>query len=378
MVKKPQRTSILLPKDHPKSDRKVRFSERLFKVKEIPARATRASSDTATQDEEGPQVLSHKDRLLSWHLRLGHMPFGILRQAAKLGILPKNILAQENPHCPSCYYGKGQRRPWRRGSRVNHIAPYAAKPGDCVSVDQLISPIPGFVSQNSGRLTRKRYKVATVFVDHASRLGYVHVSETTDAVDAIEAKRAFENYAKTCGVTVKHYHADNGIFNARAFLHAVESANQTITFCGVGAHHQSGVAEHRIRELSELAHTQLLHAQSNNPKAITVHLWPYALRHANYMFNCLPRSGKEASPLEIFSGAKIRPNLEHLHPFGCPVYVTREELQDGKKLPKWEVRSRVGVNLGRSPHHAASVGLILNLTTGLVSPQYHCIYDDLI
>ena len=49
---------------------------------------------------------------------------------------------------------------------------------------------------------------------------------------------------------------------------SVESSHQSISFCGVGAHHQSGVAEHRIRELTELARTQLLHAIHNNPKAV--------------------------------------------------------------------------------------------------------------
>jgi hypothetical protein len=33
--------------------------------------------------------------------------------------------------------------------------------------------------------------------------------------------------------------------------------------------------------------------------------------------------------------------------------------------------------LGPSPRHASSVALILNLKTGLVSPQFHCQYDDL-
>ena len=31
--------------------------------------------------------------------------------------------------------------------------------------------------------------------------------------------------------------------------------------------------------------------------------------------------------------------------------------------------------MGNSPRHARSVGLILNLSTGLVSPQYHVDYD---
>ena len=49
----------------------------------------------------------------------------------------------------------------------------------------------------------------------------------------------------------------------------------------------------------------------------------------------------------------------------------------GATQPRWNPRCRVGIYLGSSPHHASSVGLILNQQTGCVSPQYHCVYDDL-
>jgi hypothetical protein len=51
--------------------------------------------------------------------------------------------------------------------------------------------------------------------------------------------------------------------------------------------------------------------------------------------------------------------------------------QDKKKAGKWSDRTRVGINLGYSSKHALNVLLMLNLQAGLVSPQYHCIYDDL-
>jgi hypothetical protein len=51
-------------------------------------------------------------------------------------------------------------------------------------------------------------------------------------------------------------------------------------------------------------------------------------------------------------------------------------LQDGNKIPKWQPRSRRGKFLGLSTTHSTSIGLILNLRTGFVSPQYHVVYDD--
>ena len=90
-------------------------------------------------------------------------------------------------------------------------------------------------------------------VDHCSRLSHVHVHKTANADDAIAAKRAFEQHARKRGVTIKHYHADNSIFKSAAFLQEVTKCQQTISFCGVDAHHQNGVAEHRIRVLSDTA-----------------------------------------------------------------------------------------------------------------------------
>ena len=62
---------------------------------------------------------------------------------------------------------------------------------------------------------------------------------------------------------------------------------------------------------------------------------------------------------------------------GCPVYVLDPALQDGKKLPKWQPRSRRGQFMGFSSSHSSQVANILNLVTGHVSPQFHLVFDDL-
>ena len=65
-------------------------------------------------------------------------------------------------------------------------------------------------------------------------------------------------------------------------------------------------------------------------------------------------------------------------PFGCPVYILDARLQDagGPGAPKWEPRARLGIYVGHSPLHAGSVALVLNPKTGLVSPQFHVVFDD--
>ena len=70
----------------------------------------------------------------------------------------------------------------------------------------------------TGKLTAKRYKYATVYVDQFSRLGYVYLQKTATAEETLEGKRAFELYAQNKGVNVLGYHADNGIFQANKWV----------------------------------------------------------------------------------------------------------------------------------------------------------------
>jgi len=121
----------------------------------------------------------------------------------------------------------------------------------------------------------------------------------------------------------------------------------------------------------------LLFTQRQWPDAITANLWPYALQMANTINNYVPLRGRKESPLELFSSTTILPQLRHFHHFGYPIYVLQGPLQQGQKIRKWEDRARIGIYLGPSPQHAKSVALVLSLTTGLVSPQYHVQFDDL-
>ena len=87
------------------------------------------------------------------------------------------------------------------------------------------------------------------------------------------------------------------------------------------------------------------------------------------------------TPDERFAGAikRLTPKQEtfcHFHPFGCPVYVVDPTITNGKKVPKWDPRSCIGIYLGRSCNHANNVSWILNLRTDHISAQFHTIYDD--
>ena len=72
----------------------------------------------------------------------------------------------------------------------------------------------------------------------------------------------------------------------------------------------------------------------------------------------------------------VKKHFKHFHPFGCPAYVLKDDVQDGKKFPKWKPRVRVGVSLGRSRDHVSDVVYILNPKIDHASTQYHVIFDN--
>ena len=69
-------------------------------------------------------------------------------------------------------------------------------------------------------------------------------------------------------------------------------------------------------------------------------------------------------------------NIRNYHTFGCPVYVLDARLQGAGFIPKWDEQVRVDAYDGRSQIHAGNVSLILNLSTGHVSPQFHVVFDE--
>ena len=230
----------------------------------------------------------------------------------------------------------------------------------------------------TGSLTTKRCKYATVFVDQTTKLGYVYLQKSTDADETIKAKWAFEEYSRQRGVRIRSYQADNGIFRAHKWMNECRTNNQPLTFTGVNAHHQNGHAERRIGILQEMTRAMMIHAQHKWPSAVTPNLWPYALRLACNNLNEAPNMKDEGkrSAEQMFSSTIVQTNLKHKKVFGCPTYVLDEALQQGIIFHKWKERSRVGLYLGRSPNHARNVSLIMNLRTGLVSPQFHVQHDN--
>ncbi len=99
-----------------------------------------------------------------------------------------------------------------------------AKPGECVSGNQMTSTEVGFYMQLKGKLTKKRYKCATISVDHYSRLCFLHLQLDGGSAKTLATKLTFEQYAAEHRVKIMHYHCNNGQFHSNAFQQACLNA----------------------------------------------------------------------------------------------------------------------------------------------------------
>ena len=343
--------------------------------------------------ENNQNLSMAKKELLKWHCRLGHIALPRIQKLMRAGALghsPKIkgaahlYLAKHPVKCGSCEFGRVKRRATRTGKHSKEtpepmkvLSKDVLIPGQRVSMDHFIVSTPGRLFNSRGSEAHDRmFKGGVIFVDHAT--GFVFVAPVVNftAGEAIRAKREFEAEMASKGVTVISYHTDNGVFTAAAFQDELSKLEQGLSLSGVGAHHQNAVAERAIGTVTGIARTIMLHAKIRWPKQVTTKLWPMAMKQAQFLVNHVPDLNN-VCPMDLMLKTMVpRHQLRHVHVWGAPCFVLDPKLQDGHKIPKFDPRSRQGLNLGWSPKHASSVPLVLNLTTGNISPQFHVVFDD--
>ena len=119
-------------------------------------------------DEEDRQESTPEAELLMAHHRFQHISFSKLQEMARQGILPQRLAQCKIPSCSAWLCGKATKRAWRSKQGKQRKRNKTLKPREVISVEQMVSPVPGFIAQMVGFLTKQRYKSATVFVDQAS------------------------------------------------------------------------------------------------------------------------------------------------------------------------------------------------------------------
>ena len=179
----------------------------------------------------------------------------------------------------------------------------------------------------SGKLTSLRVNGATIFADHYSDHVYTYLMRDLTLDETLLAKEGYEKFLHSIGVSTSAYHADNGRFADKGFRDDCDANNQSITFCGVGAHHQNGIAERKIKSLTLGGRTLLLHAKRMFPEYISTILWPFTIKCFEDRMNNLVHRSDGRTPYETLAGLDASPlRIKGFHTFGCPCYVLDHRL----------------------------------------------------
>jgi hypothetical protein len=211
------------------------------------------SSLLSVTDQTNQNLRPAQKELLLLHFKLGHAGFQWCQQLCRVPtdpcreqvFIPKNSLITtcDAPLCTACQLSKQNRR--QPQTPITHTNPVPTlclenlKPGDCVSMDQYLSPQTGRLPHTKGKKPKtKQYNGGTIFVDHASSFIFLRNQVALTAGETLRSKTAFEQFAATVGVTLKKFHADNVPFNSKEFRRNLELHGQPIAFSGTGAHHQ--------------------------------------------------------------------------------------------------------------------------------------------
>ena len=77
-------------------------------------------------------------------------------------------------------------------------------------------------------------------VEQSLSITQVGLSSTDHNTQQLASKILHEQLASKNNITIKKYHTNNGVFASQAFQQACAALNQSISFSGVGTHHQNG------------------------------------------------------------------------------------------------------------------------------------------
>ena len=129
-----------------------------------------------------------------------------------------------------------------------------------------------------------------------------------------------------------------------------------------------------------MARTTLIHAALICPEhTLFTDIWKMTMDYSVWVYNRIPDMQSGLSTIIIWSRSRFEPVSETLrkcHVWGCPTYVLEPKLHNPRvKIPKWAPRIQRRVNMGFRKIHSTQVGLVLNLLTVSISPQYHVVFD---
>ena len=332
--------------------------------------------------EDNANLSGPQKELLTWHWKLG-ISMGQIQKMMRENkavddtgretilppVIPPKFASTPNcpiPKCHSCELARQKRHSpqVRKSTTIPEKEAVLSRDryeaGDFVSADQFVVNTPGRLLSGFGcEDDRNKFHGGTIFQDAATGIIWIECQVSLGAGETVMSKVRFEEWLwEMAAAEIKHLHSDNGVFTADMFRDDCKIKHQSQSFSGVGAKHQNSIAERAIQTIMYMARTFMVHVSLHwSERGVDdLALWGFAVKHAAWLYNRIPNSTSGLTPLELLTKTKAdHRDLLRTHVWGCPVFVLDPKLQDGKKIPKWNRRSRLGQFLGFSDEHSSLV-----------------------
>jgi hypothetical protein len=137
--------------------------------------------------------------------------------------------------------------------------------------------------------TLNKYKNFKLFVDHKTRLVYPSFQESKAASETCSSKCDYETFAKHYKISSGLYHADNGAFHTETFQKDIENKKLATKLQRRKRTMAKGLFERLNGTLCAASRSMINHALSKWDKTITAALWPFAMQHADTLYNTTKR-----------------------------------------------------------------------------------------
>lgn len=265
--------------------------------------------------------------LSEWHRRLGHLNYSDCRRLADSGAVDGISITEEQdePVCQSCALAKVTRAP----------APQSRTSSDEIADRVCHMDLSGPVARS---YQGNEYFMVVVWRDYVTVYGLKHKSEASQY-----AKRFLRFIHRQAGVPesdIQVVRTDGGTeFLGPDFRKIVAAEGLRHQYATRYRSSQNGVAERAIRTLTEMAAAMLIESK------LPHYLWEFALTHAAYIRNRVPKRTMNITPHERLFG--VKPKLNPLPVFGQTMVVrTPDPLR--RKNVRFDGRGNLGAFVGFS------------------------------
>ena len=166
-------------------------------------------------DESNQNLTSAQKELLLWHWKLGHANFQWIQtlchelttNSCHCVLVTKHPKASSCllPKCAACMLGKQTRR--QPGTNTGALVmgkemmlqSEHLQPGDCVSLDQYESSIPGCLPHTYGKEKKDdQYNGGTLFIDHVSSMVFIQHQVSLRTGETLQAKHILHHQIIPC------------------------------------------------------------------------------------------------------------------------------------------------------------------------------------